>query len=381
MVSQRRGTVKIMQGNDACVEGAVAAGCRFFAGYPITPSSEIAEGMARRLPPLGGVYLQMEDEIASIVALVGASWGGAKPMTATSGPGFSLMQEGMGMAVITESPCVIVDVQRGGPATGQSTFPSQSDVFQVQYGSNGDYSVIALAPSTSQEMFDLTVRAFNLSERYRVPVIVLSDEIVGHTREKVVIPPPEELEIVNRKQPQVPPEEFLVFKADADMVPPMPAFNTGYRLPVNTVVHAEDGWRTDPQIAAALVDRLINKVQKYVDEITEVEGLYLDDAETVVVAYSAVARSALRAVKQARAEGMKAGWLKLKTLWPFPARQIREVAGTASRILVPEMNSGRMVKEVQLAACGLCEVVSMPKLGGRCHAPAEIYDAIKGGYR
>ena len=371
------GTLKIMQGNDACVEGAIAAGCRFFAGYPITPASEIAEGMARRLPAVGGICLQMEDEIASIVSLVGASWGGWKAMTATSGPGFCLMQEGIGMAAITETPCVIVDGQRGGPASGQSTDPSQGDVFQARYGSNGDYALIVLAPSTSQEMFDLTVRAFNLSERYRVPTIGLADEVVGHTREIVRIPPREELEVISRKQPTVPPEEFLTFRPDPDGVPPMPAFTTGYRLAVTTQVHGEDGYRADHRTAEALVRRLCDKVERNVDEIAQVEGLYLDDADVVVLSYGAVARSALRAVKDARAEGRKVGWLKLKTLWPFPASQVRNVAGRARSILVPEMNLGRMALEVERVASGRCRVVPLPRLGGRCHTPAEIRAAIE----
>lgn len=379
MAVATRGTVKIIQGNAACVEGAVAAGCRFFAGYPITPSSEIAEGMSQRLPQVGGVFLQMEDEIASIVALVGASYGGAKPMTATSGPGFSLMQEGIGLAAITEAPCVVVNVQRGGPSTGQSTFPSQGDVYQARFGSNGDYSIIALAPSTSQEMFDLTVRAFNLAEKYRVPTFVMADEIVAHTREKVLIPPPEEIEVVSRKKPQVPREQFLTFKADADLVPPMPAFTRGYKMAVTSTVHSEDGWRTDPHIAAALVERLLAKIENNAKEIIQTSDLYLDDADTVVVSYGAVARSALRAVKDARARGAKAGWLKLKTLWPFPTDLMFDLAGRVRRILVPEMNSGRMSREADLAAKGLCEVVSLPKLGGRCHIPAEICAAIIGG--
>ena len=376
MAAAAQGEIKIMQGNDACVAGATAAGCRFFAGYPITPASEISEGMARRLPPLGGIFLQMEDEIASIVALVGASWGGWKAMTATSGPGFCLMQEGIGMAAITEAPCVIANVQRGGPASGQSTDPSQGDVFQARYGSNGDYGIIALAPSTSQEMFDLTVRAFNLSEKYRVPVILLSDEVVAHTREGVFVPAREQLEIVDRKRPTEPPDQFLTFKPGPDGVPPMPAFNSGYRVAVTTQVHGEDGFRADFKTGAALVRRLVDKIEGNAADIVQVEGAYLDDAETVVIAYGAPARSALRAVKDARGAGQKAGWLKLKTLWPFPAAEVREVAGRASRILVPEMNVGRMVLEVERVSAGRCEVVPVPKLGGRCHTPAEILGVI-----
>lgn len=380
MGSEIRGTIKILQGNDACVEAAVAVGCRFYAGYPITPASEISEGMARRLPPVGGICLQMEDEIASIVAIVGAAWGGWKAMTATSGPGFCLMQEGMGMAAIMETPCVIVDVQRGGPASGQSTDPSQGDVFQARYGSNGDYAIIALAPSTSQEMFDLTVRAFNLSEKYRVPTVILSDEVVAHTREKVFVPAQEELEVINRKQPSLPPGKFLTFKPDEDGVPPMPAFTTGYKLSPSTQLHGEDGFRADPKTGAALIKRLVGKIENNADDIVDVEEFYLEEAELVVVAYGAVARSALRAVKDARANGLKVGMLKLKTLWPFAARQIDAIAGQARVILVPEMNSGRMVLEVERVSAGRCRVVALPnRLAGRCHTPVDIYEAIKGG--
>ncbi|CEP67015.1 Thiamin diphosphate-binding fold [Moorella glycerini] len=377
MTQTSKRTAKIMQGNDACVEAALLVGCRFFAGYPITPASEIAEGMARRLPLVGGVFVQMEDEIASVIAIVGASWGGWKAMTATSGPGFCLMQEGIGMAAITETPCVIVNVQRGGPASGQSTAPSQGDVFQARYGSNGDYAIIALAPSTSQEMFDLTVKAFNLSEKYRVPVIILSDEIVAHTREKVFIPAVEELEIINRKKPTVPPEGFLTFKPDTDGIPPMPKFNTGYKLCVTTQLHQENGFRANPQVGAALIQRLTGKVENNADTICEVDEFYTEDAEMVVIAYGSVARSAIRAVRDARSEGKKVGMLKLKTLWPFPANKIRSIAARSKKIIVPEMNTGRMVLEVERISGGLCSVESLPKLGGRCHTPGEIYAAIK----
>jgi 2-oxoglutarate ferredoxin oxidoreductase subunit alpha len=372
-----KGKVKIMQGNEACYEAAIAAGCRFFTGYPITPATEIAEGMARKLPQVGGVFMQMEDEIASVVALMGASWGGWKAMTATSGPGFCLMQEGIGLLAITETPSVIVNVQRGGPCSGQATEPSQGDVFQARYGSNGDYAIIALAPSTSQEMYDLTIRAFNLSEKYRVPTFILADEIVGHTREKVFIP--DELEIINRKKPTVPKEEFFTFKPDADGIPPMPAFNDGYKVCVLSQLHDEKGFRANPKVGAALIQRLNDKIEKNVDDIVQVEDRYMDDAEVAVISYGAVARSALRAVINAREAGLKVGWFKLKTLWPFPAKEVRAIAGRVKKILVPEMNIGRMVLEVERVSAGKCEVHSLPKLGGRCHTPHEIYKAIKGG--
>lgn len=374
-----KGTIKIIQGNEACVEGALAAGCRFFAGYPITPASEISEIMAQRLPELGGIFVQMEDEIASVCSLAGAAWGGAKAMTATSGPGICLMQEGIGMLVVTETPCVIVDVQRGGPSSGQATAPSQGDVYQVRYGSNGDYALIALAPSTSQEMFDLTVKAFNLSEKYRVPVIILSDEIVSHTREKVYIPPVTELEIINRKEPSCPPDQFIPFKPDDDGVPFMPTFNTGYNICVMSVPYDETGARADtrPEVCAALVQRLIDKIEKNAKEIIEVEEHYIDDAEVLVMAYGAVARSAWRAVKEARNLGIKVGFLKLKTIWPFPQERLNLLAERVKKIIFPEMNTGLLTREVKMAVEGKCPVVSLSKLGGICHTPAEILEAIK----
>lgn len=382
MVAEKRGTIKIVQGNHACVEGALLAGCRFYAGYPITPSSEIAEEMARRLPLLGGVCVQMEDELASINALAGAAWGGWKAMSATSGPGFCLMLEGIGMAASMETPLVVVNVQRGGPGSGQSTAPSQGDVFQVRYGSNGDYPMIALAPSTAQECFDLTVRAFNLSEKFRTPVVLVSDEMVGHTRESIYIPPVEEIEVLNRKRPTVPKEEFLTYRADPDdLVPPMPAFNEGYNCVVTSQVHSEGGWRADGPTAAKTLERLFAKVDRQIDYITDVESAMMDDAEMAVISYGAPMRSAIRAVLDARAQGMKVGWMKLRTLWPFPAKPVQEVAKQVDWILVPEMNVGRMSLEVERVAHGACEVRSVSKLGGRCHTPADILGPIKEVYR
>jgi 2-oxoglutarate ferredoxin oxidoreductase subunit alpha len=382
VAAAREGTVKIVQGNGACVEGALIAGCRFYAGYPITPSSEIAEEMARRLPLVGGICLQMEDELASINALAGAAWGGWKAMTATSGPGFCLMQEGIGMAASMETPCVIVNVQRGGPGSGQSTAPAQGDVFQARYGSNGDYPMISLAPSDAQEFFDLTIRAFNLSEKFRTPVTVMADEMVGHTRESIYIPPVEEIEIINRKYPTVPKDQFLTYKPDPDdLVPPMPAFNDGYRCVVTSQVHSEGGWRADGAQAAALIQRLIDKVERQIDYITDVESQWMDDAEMAVISYGAPMRSAIRAVINAREAGLKVGWMKLRTLWPFPQKQVQEVANKVKWILVPEMNVGRMSLEVERVAHGACEVVGVPKIGGRCHTPGDVFKAIRETYR
>ncbi len=379
---EKRGTTKILQGNHACVEGALLAGCQFYAGYPITPSTEIAEGMARRLPLLGGVCLQMEDELASIHAIAGAAWGGWKSMTATSGPGFCLMQEGIGMAASQETPLVIVEVQRGGPGAGQATMPAQGDVFQIRYGSNGDYPMIALAPSTAQEYLELTIRAFNLSEQFRTPVVVVADEMASHTRESVYIPAPEEIEIINRVRPTGPKEEFQTYKPDPEtLVPPMPAFNEGYNVVVTSNVHNDGGWRADGAEAAATIQRSFAKIDRRIDYITDVESAMMDDAEMAVISYGSPMRSAIRAVLDARAMGLKVGWMKLRTLWPFPAKPVQEVARKVNWILVPEMNVGRMSLEVERVAHGACEVKSVPKLGGRCHTPSDILTPIKEVYR
>ena len=375
--------VRIMQGNEACVEGAIIAGCRFFAGYPITPASEIAELMSRRLPQVGGVFMQMEDELASICAVMGAAWGGVKACTASSGPGISLMQEGVGYAAETETPCVIINVMRGGPATGQPTLPSQQDIMQARFGSHGDYEIIAVAPSSAQEAFDLTVKAFNLAEIYRVPVYVLSDEIVGHTREKVKIDP--NVEVVPRKRP--PREGYLPYRPGPDgLLPGMPAFNEGYRVLVDGQLHDETGNRVghDPEASARLVRRLCEKITSRVDELTDVEELFLEDAEVVVVCYGSSARPALEAVYTAREKGMPAGIFRLRVLFPFPARRLAAATRRARVFLVPEMNIGKLVLEVERVARA-AQVVSLPKLGGVLHTPEEILEAItsavKGGER
>jgi 2-oxoglutarate ferredoxin oxidoreductase subunit alpha len=374
---KRQGRMRVLQGNEACVEGALAAGCRFFTGYPITPANEIAEGMARRLPLLDGVFLQVEDEIAAITSLVGAAWGGAKAMTATSGPGFCLMQEGIGLAVATETPCVIVNVQRGGPASGQSTSPSQGDVFQARYGSNGDYALVALAPANAQEMFDFTVSAFNHAERFRVPVIVLSDEVVAHIREKVFLPDPGEIEIVNRKRPTVPPEEFLPFRADADGVPPMPSFNEGYDLLVISQVKGERGDRARGKDSENYIHRLTEKVERYIDEIADIRGYWLVDARYALVSYGSVSRSARSAVEMARERGLPWGGIELKTLWPFHAGRFRQLAQGLERVVVAEMNMGRMIMEVERAMrSSTCKVELFSKVGGAYPTPAEILEFI-----
>lgn len=371
--------VKILQGNEAVVEAAIVAGCRYFAGYPITPASEIAELMALKLPVHEGIYMQMEDEIASIIGIIGATWGGMKACTATSGPGFSLMQEGIGFAAMTETPCVIVNVMRGGPSTGQPTLSSQQDVMQAKYGSHGDYEVIALCPSSVQEAYDLTIKAFNLAEIYRVPVIILSDEIVGHTREKIQISA--DITVVARKKPRKPPETYKPYEPlESGLLDGMPAFGQGYKLLIDGQCHNETGNRAgnDPAISGKLVKRLCEKITRHAAELESVEEAFLEDAEIVVVAYGSVARSALDAVKKARAQGVMVGFIRMKILWPFPDRAVKEAIRKARRIIVPEMNIGKICREVQRLATDGQEVVSLPKLGGALHRPDEIIEAIKG---
>jgi len=367
-----------MNGDVACAEGAIAAGCRFFAGYPITPATEIAEHLSQRMPEIGGIYIQMEDEIGSIAAVIGASYTGLKAMTATSGPGFSLMQENIGLAVMTEAPCVIVDVMRGGPSTGQPTLPGQQDVMQAKWGSHGDYEIIALAPSSVQEMFDLTVETFNLSETYRVPTILLADEIVAHMWEKVVIQPVEKMNIVNRKKPNVSPEKYMPFMPDDDLVPPMACFGEGFSFHASGLTHDEHGYpqTQSSEVQQRLVKRLCDKIRKNADKIIRVEEVMLEDADVVVVAYGIVARAALSAVRKARAEGIKAGLLRPITLWPFPEKHVAKIAKQAKKIVVAEMNCGQLVREVERAAKET-PVVFLSKLGEDPHTPMEILEAIR----
>jgi len=367
----------VIHGNEACARGAIAAGCRFFAGYPITPASEVTEVMSRLLPRHRGVFLQMEDEIASICAILGAAWGGAKTCTATSGPGFTLMQEGIGWAAETDTPVVVIDVMRGGPATGQPTSSSQQDVMQAKYGSHGDYEVIVLVPSSAQEAFDLTVKAFNLAEVYRNPVILLTDEIVGHTREKVRIP--DKVEITERKKPASTPAEYVPFRpASGGLLDGMPAFNQGYGILVDGQLHDEFGGRAGhkPEVSAAMVERICRKITDHAGELVDVEEWMLEDAEVVFVTFGSPARPALRAAKDARSQGIKAGFLKLRILWPFPDKIIDRVGRQAKRIIVPEMNMGKIFREVERVAAGRAEVVSLPKLGGEVHTPLEILKTI-----
>jgi 2-oxoglutarate ferredoxin oxidoreductase subunit alpha len=378
-MTERRSKRRLMQGNEACAEGAIAAGVRFFAGYPITPATEIAEIMARRLPQVDGIFIQMEDEIGSLCAVLGASVAGGKAMTASSGPGISLMQESIGLAMITEIPCVVVNVMRGGPSTGMPTYPSQMDVMQARWGTHGDHPVIALAPSSVRESFDLTVEAVNLSERFRTPVFVLSDAAVGHLREVVELPEADEIELESRLRPQVSPEDYVPYAGRDGQVPPMADFGTGYRWHVDSNVHDEYGFpaTSSPSTADSLVRRLNAKVLDRADEIVRTEAYHLDDAEVAIIAYGSVARSAAEAVDMARDRGKRIGLLRPITLWPFPEAAIQELASRVRSILVPEMNLGQMTHEVERLACGQAEVRPLNRIDGLSITPGEIIDALK----
>ncbi len=369
---------QLIQGNEACVKGALAVGCRFYGGYPITPSSEIAEQMVRLLPGVDGVFVQMEDEISSLASVIGASLAGSKAMTATSGPGFSLMQEHIGFAAMTEVPCVVVNVMRGGPSTGLPTSPSQGDVMQARWGTHGDHPIIVLAPSSVGEVFDLTVRAFNLAERFRTPVIVLYDEIIGHTRESVVLP--DSIEIVDRVRPNGDPSEFWPMVAPDDGVPPLPAFGDGYRFHVTGLTHDERGFPTnDSEVAEALITRLHRKIEAHEDEIVEVERFMLDDADIAILAYGIVGRSAREAVERARAQGIKVGLIRPITLWPFPYGQVAEVAKKVDTIVVAEMNLGQIIGEVERAAAGQAEIVGYLRVDGEPITPTALLNAVTPG--
>jgi 2-oxoglutarate ferredoxin oxidoreductase subunit alpha len=366
-----------INGDQACCEGALAAGCRFFAGYPITPATEIAESISRRLPELGGIYIQMEDEIASMAAILGASWGGVKSMTSTSGPGFSLMMENIGLGVCTETPCVVCNVQRAGPSTGLPTLVAQGDMMQARWGSHGHYEIIALSPASPQEMFDFTIRAFNLSEQFRIPVIILADEVIGHMNERVVIPPEEEIEIIDRRKPTVPREEYLPYKADADGVAPMANCGDGYRIHVTGLTHDERGYPAmDAKAQENMVKRLVGKIRNNRDKIISTKNLFLEDAEVVIVSYGISARSAMQAVRDARKDGIKAGFVKLETIWPFPEELIHSIAPKVKALIMPEINGGQMVLELERAACGACPVTLVSNYGGEIIHPSLILSAI-----
>lgn len=367
-------------GDDACAEGGIAAGCTFFAGYPITPATEVAERMSKRLPQVGGVYVQMEDELASMAAVIGASSAGARAMTSTSGPGFSLMMENIGLAVMLEVPCVIVNIMRGGPSTGLPTLVGQQDVMQARWGSHGDYEIIALSPSSPQESFELTVDAFNLADIYRVPVIILSDEIVGHMTEKVIIPETKKIKIVHRKKPACGPENFVPFYPDEDGVPPMALAGDGYHVHATGLTHDEHGY---PVITAdaqeRLVQRLVNKIRKNEEKIVRTEEYYLDDAEVIIISYGCSARTSLDVVETAHGKGMKVGFLRLITIWPFPETKIRGLAArkNVKAFVVAEINHGQVVYEVERCAAGEAETVLAGFMGGRIFEPDELYKVVQ----
>lgn len=367
-----------ISGNEAIAEGCLAAGCRFFGGYPITPSSEIAERMARRLPEVGGVFIQMEDEIASIATLLGASWTGKKSMTATSGPGISLMMENIGLGAMTETPFVIINVQRGGPSTGLPTLVGQQDVMQARWGSHGDYEVIALSPNSIQEAFDLSIECFNLAEEYRCPVIMLTDESICHMFEKLVIPPKNKIKIKDRKRPKGSKKDYLTYKPDADMIPPMAHAGEGYNVFVTGLTHDEKGY---PVISAEaqepLVKRLCDKILLNEEKIRKTESYWMDDADVMVISYGITSRSAIGAVNLARKKGIKAGLLRLITIWPFPEKLIAELSNKVKAIIVAEINNGQIVKEVREATRSRVPVVLSSKLGGAVHTPMEILAKIE----
>ncbi|HOD66434.1 MAG TPA: 2-oxoacid:acceptor oxidoreductase subunit alpha [candidate division Zixibacteria bacterium] len=369
---------QLLQGNAACVQGALYAGMRFYAGYPITPSTEIAEVSARELPKLGGRFIQMEDEIASIAAIVGASVSGLKAMTGTSGPGFSLMVENLGYAYMTEVPVVIVNVQRGGPSTGLPTKVSQSDTMQARWGTHGDYTAIAVAPSNVNDTFTETVRAFNLAERFRTPVTVLLDEVIGHSREIIRIPEPGELEVRDRVRPTVPPEQYVPYEMTANGVNPMPAYGEGYRYNVTGLTHDAKGFPTNraDEIKPKL-DKLRFKIEHFVDEIAKLRTEYVEDAEYVYVTYGSVARTALQATKLARQAGFKVGCVQLYTVWPFPDRQLRELCGRARQVIVGELNMGQIIHEVRRVLPPDIPVHGLQRYDGEILTPMQLLEKLE----
>jgi 2-oxoglutarate/2-oxoacid ferredoxin oxidoreductase subunit alpha len=376
-MTTRNAAVKVMSGNEAVAAGALAAGVRFFAGYPITPSSEIAEELSVMLPKLGGVFIQMEDEIAAMGAVIGASLAGSKTLTATSGPGFSLKQENIGFACMAEVPVVIVNVMRGGPSTGSPTMPAQGDVMQARWGTHGDHAIVVLAPNSVRESFDLTVRSFNLSEMLRTPVILLLDEIIGHVNEKLTMP--ESVEVVDRKRPDVPPAEYKPYRHTEDKVPPMAAYGRdGYRFHVTGLAHDETGFPTNnPEEIEKLALRLHAKLERYRDKVVDIERVACDDAEIGIFAYGATSRSAYQTVREARAVGIKVGLLRPRTLWPFPDREVHAFAQQVRTIIVPELNLGQMAHEVEWAAAGACPIDPLMRIDGQPISPRQILERVE----
>jgi len=365
-----------IQGNEACAKGALTAGCRFFAGYPITPSTKVAETLARDLPKVGGSFVQMEDEIASAGAIIGASWGGAKSMTATSGPGISLMQENIGYAFMSETPIVIVNVQRGSPSTAQPTMAAQGDMMQARWGSHGDYEPIALSPSSVQEFFDFTIKAFNLAEEYRCPVFVMADEVIGHMREKIVVE--DDIEIVPRKRPEKT-DDYLPFENIENGTTPMPAFGDGFNIHVTGLTHDERGYpdTNNPETHDKLVQRICDKVLNNRDKICSIRSEECEDADVIIVSYGAPVRSAIEAVRKARANNQKVGYVKIDTPWPFPDEQLKEATKNAKDVIVVEMNLGQMYYEVDRVLKRDTNVHLMGVIGGLLLTPDEILEEIE----
>jgi 2-oxoglutarate ferredoxin oxidoreductase subunit alpha len=370
--------VHFLDGDHACCEGALAAGARFAAGYPITPSTEVVERFAARIPKVGGTFIQMEDELAASITIVGAAWGGAKAFTVTSGPGFSLMMEHIGYAAMTETPCVFVNVQRGGPSTGLPTLPAQGDMMQARWGSHGDYEIIALCPNSPQECFDLTIQAFNLSEQFRTPVMFMMDECVGHMTEKVVIPPADQIEIYPRRRTSSPPEEYRPFAPGEDLVPEMAHAGEGYRFHMTGLTHDERGYPAmNPETQDRLVRRLLAKIRNAAPQLEHYEEEDTTGADVIVVSYGITSRVAQKAVEMAREKGLRVGKLRLITVWPFPAAKIRQLAAHTKAFVVPELNMGQMVGEVERAAAGTAKVFSVPHAGGTVHRPEVIVRTIE----
>ena len=365
--------VVLMQGNEACVHGALYAGMEFFAGYPITPSTEIAEVSSELLPRIGGRFIQMEDEIAGIAACIGGAIAGKKSMTATSGPGFSLKQENIGYACIAEIPCVIVNVQRSGPSTGLPTSPAQGDYMQARWGTHGDHPVIALSPTTVRETFELTVKAFNFAEKFRTPVILLMDEVVGHLRENMEVPEPGELEVIDRKRPDCPPEEYRAYAMTEDLVPPMADFGKGYRYNITGLFHDETGFPTNnTEVAGKQLDRIMKKVENNFDEINIYEEYMLEDAQYAFITFGGMARSVKEAIRTLRKKGIRIGAFIPKTVWPFPEKQVEKLVSDMDGVFVAEMNLGQMILEVQRASQERNKIHAINKANGEVITPEEI---------
>jgi len=367
-----------LTGDEACAEGALAAGCLFFGGYPITPATEVAEHMSERLPEVGGTFIQMEDEIAAMASILGASWAGLKSMTSTSGPGFSLMMENIGLGICTETPCVVVNVQRAGPSTGLPTLGAQGDMMQARWGSHGHYEIIALAPSSPQEIFYQTIEAFNLSEKYRLPVLIMADEIIGHMSEKVIIPDAKKIKTFSRVKPKGRKDKFKPYETAADGIAPMPSAGDGYHVHITGLTHDERGYPAmTPEAQDVMMARIVNKIRNNLDDIIRTEQCMLEDAEIILVSYGSSARTAYAAVEDARREGIKVGLLRLITVWPFPEALVRKLADQARAFVTIEINLGQIHLEVQRCAGGKAEAVLVGHAGGAIIPPERVLDAIR----